>query len=76
MYCGMPKGTCQAEVTSNSEKIKPIALAVIERLSEGISQSVTQSVIRNSIKYIFFKFRSDLLKAFRISLKACLGCFA
>ena len=31
-----------AEATSNSEKIKPIALAVIElRLSEGISQSVT-----------------------------------
>ena len=54
MYCGMPKGTCQAEVMLNSEKIKPIALAVIEsRLSEGISQSVTQSVIRNSIKYIF-----------------------
>ena len=24
------KGTCRAEVTSNSEKIKPIALAVIE----------------------------------------------
>jgi len=25
-----PKGTSQAEVTSNSEKIKPVALAVIE----------------------------------------------
>ena len=38
----MPKGTCWAETTSNSEKIKPIALAVIELcLSEGISQSVT-----------------------------------
>ena len=46
-YCGMTKGTCQAEATSNSEKIKPIALAIIElRLSEGISQSVTQSVSR------------------------------
>ena len=34
------KGTPWAEVTSNSEKIKPIVLAVIElRLSEGISQS-------------------------------------
>ena len=34
----MPKGTCRAEATSNSEKIKPVALAVIElRLSEGIS---------------------------------------
>ena len=43
MYCGMPKGTSQAEVMSNYEKIKPVALAVIElRLSEGISQSVSQ----------------------------------
>ena len=42
----MPRGTCRAEVTSNSEKIKPIALAVIElRLSEGISQSVSQLLI-------------------------------
>ena len=39
MYCGMPKGTSQAEVTSNSEKIKPVALAAIELcLSEGITQ--------------------------------------
>ena len=50
MYCGMPKGTCRAEAMSNSETIKPIALAVIElRLSEGISQSVTQSV-ENSVE--------------------------
>ena len=36
--CDLPKGTSQAETTSNSEKIKPVALAVIElRLSEGIS---------------------------------------
>ena len=34
-----------SEVTLNSAKIKPVALAVIElRLSEGISQSVSQSV--------------------------------
>ena len=47
VYCGIPKGTCRAEATSNSEKIKPIALAVIKLcLSEGISQSVTQSVSR------------------------------
>ena len=45
----MPKGTYQAEATSNSEKIKPIALPIIEfRLSEGISQSV-----KNSIKFFF-----------------------
>ena len=44
-YCGMPKGTSQAEATLNSEKIKPVALAIIKLcLSEGISQSVTQSV--------------------------------
>ena len=42
MYCGMPKGTSQDEAMSNSEKIKPIALAVIElRLSEGIRQLVS-----------------------------------
>ena len=41
----MPKGTCQVESMSNSEKMKPVALAVIEVwVSEGISQSVSQSV--------------------------------
>ena len=45
----MPIGTSQAEVTSNSEKIKPVALAVIElRLSEGIGQLLSQS-LENSI---------------------------
>jgi len=44
MLCGMPKGNPQAEATLNSEKIKPVALAIIElRLSE---QSVSQSVSR------------------------------
>ena len=44
-YCGMPKGTSQAEVTSSSKKIKPFALAVIKlHLCEGISQSASQSV--------------------------------
>jgi len=28
---GMAKGTSRAEVTSNSEKIKPIALAIVEK---------------------------------------------
>ena len=51
MYCGMPKGTSWAEETPNSEKLKPVALAVIELcLSEGISQSVTQSSVENSVK--------------------------
>jgi len=42
MYSGMAKGTYQAEVTLNSEKIKPIALAIVElRKSEGIRQAVS-----------------------------------
>ena len=46
----MPKGTCRAEATLNSEKIKPIALTIIElRLYEGISQLLSQSV-ENSVK--------------------------
>ena len=73
MFCGMPKGTSQAEAMSNSEKIKPVALAVIElRLSEGISQSVRQLVSRNIHLIIFFKFHSNLLKVFQGDLKACL----
>ena len=54
MYCGMPKGTSRAEAKSNSEKIKPVALVIIElRLFEGISQLLTQSVNRNSVKQFF-----------------------
>ena len=45
MYCGMPKGTSQAKAMSNSEKIKPKALAIVElHLPEGISQFISQSV--------------------------------
>ena len=41
----MPKGTSRDEATSNSEKIKPVTLTVIELcLSEGIRQAVSQSV--------------------------------
>ena len=44
------KDTSQAEATSNSEKIKPVALAIIKlHLSEGIRQSVSQS-LETSIK--------------------------
>jgi len=36
------KGTSRAEVMSNSKKIKPIALAIVElRESEGIRQVVS-----------------------------------
>jgi len=47
MYSGMAKVTSLAEVTSNSEKIKLVALAIVElHESEGIivSQSVENSV--------------------------------
>ena len=41
------KRRLSAEATSNSEKIKPVALAFIElRLSEGVSQSDSYSVSR------------------------------
>ena len=47
MYCSMPKDICWAKATSNSERIMPIALAIIKlRLSEGISQLLSQSVRR------------------------------
>ena len=70
----MPKGTSWDEVTSNSEKIKPVALAVIELcLSEDISQLLSRSVENSVNYYFFFKFRSNLLKAFQVDLKACLG---
>jgi len=42
MYSGMAKGTSQAEVTSNSKKIKPVALAIVKlQESEGIRQLVS-----------------------------------
>jgi len=48
----MAKGTSWAEVTSNSEKIKPVALAIVELcLSEGISQAIRQSVRLVSRKF-------------------------
>jgi len=46
----MPKGTSRAQATSNSEKIKPVALAIIKLcLTEGISQSGRQSVSEKKI---------------------------
>ena len=41
----VPKSISKAEAMSNSEKIKPIALAIIViHLSKGINQSVSQSI--------------------------------
>jgi len=58
MYSGMAKGTSQAEVTSNSEKIKPVALAIVElHESEGIRQAVSQLVsqsVENSVTVDYF----------------------
>jgi len=76
MYCGMPEGTSQAEAMSNSEKIMPVSLAVIELcLSEGISQLFSQllSQSENFVNNVLLKFRSNFLKAFQVNLKACLG---
>ena len=43
-YAYMPQGTSQDEATSNSEKIKPIALAIIELcLPQGIRQAGRQA---------------------------------
>jgi len=41
----VPRGTSRDEAMSKSEKIKPVALAIIElRLSEGIRQAGRQLV--------------------------------
>jgi len=46
MYSSMAKGTLWAEATSNSEKIKPVPLAIVELcLPEGIRQLLGQEKI-------------------------------
>ena len=61
-YCGMPKGTCQAKATSISEKIGPVALAIINLcLSEGISKSVSQLAENSTILFLFC---NNLLEVF------------
>jgi len=78
----MSKGTSLAEAMSNSEKIKPVALAIIVlRLSEGTSHLLRQSVeisvesfkSRHSVESFKKKIRSNVLKAFRVNLKVCLS---
>jgi len=45
MYSSMAKGASRAEVTLNSEKIKPVALAIVElHEPEGIRQAFSQLV--------------------------------
>jgi len=48
MYSGMAKGTSRAEATSNSEKTKSVALAIV-KLHASVRQLVSQSV-ENSIQ--------------------------
>ena len=48
-YCGMPIGTSQAEAMSKSEKIKPVALAVIELTYTCLKESVSQAVSQQKI---------------------------
>jgi len=44
MYSDMAKGTTRAEATLNSEKTKPVGLAIVElRESEGIRQAGRQA---------------------------------
>jgi len=59
-------------VTLNSEEIKPVAITIIElRLSEGISQSVSQQ--KNLLNRTFLKFHNNLMQWFRVDLKTTLG---
>jgi len=59
----MAKDTSWAKVTSNSEKIKPVALAIVElRESEGIRQTVSWSVENLVLKNKFKKNHSNFFK--------------
>jgi len=56
MYSGIEKGTSRAEVTSNSEKIKPVALTIVElRESEGIRQLVTACRVSKKVLRSLFE---------------------
>jgi len=56
----------------NSEEIKPVAIAIIKlRLSEGISQSVSQQ--KNLLNRKFLKFHNNLMQWLRVDLKTFLG---
>jgi len=71
-YCGWQKGTFWDEATLNSEEIKLVAIAIINlRLSEGISQSVSQQ--KNLLNRKFLKFHNNLVQWFRVDLMTFLG---
>ena len=64
MYCSMPKGTCRAEATSNSEKnqARSLSYACLKAL---VSQSFSQKKKKNSIV--------TLSEAFLVVLGTLLG---
>jgi len=52
IYCRWRKGTSQDKATSNSGKIKPVALSIVELcLAEGISKQVSKVRELISIKF-------------------------
>ena len=72
MYCAMSKSTCQAETTSNSEKIKPVSLAVIKlQLPEGISQSVSQWKNSTIKFFVVATFGSVCFRSYLRNFRAC-----
>jgi len=72
MYSGMAKGTSQAEVMSDSKKIKPVSLAIVKLYESEGRQAGSQSV-ENSVKYIFKKKISIATFWKRFGLEDCLG---
>ena len=65
MNCCMPKGTSQDEAASNRDKIKPVALAIVELcLFEGIMQASRQLVSQQKI---------SLNNLFKIFLQQSIG---
>ena len=57
----MPKGMSWDKAMSNSEKIKSIALAIIElRLSESINQLVSQSVSQGNLYFTWWVGKTGL----------------
>ena len=49
-------------------------LFIVEKyLKASVSQLLSQPSLENFVKYFFFKLCSNLLKAFWVDLKACLG---
>ena len=72
----MPKGTPWAEAMSNSEKIKPVALAGIELcLTEGISQAVSQIHVVSQKKIPLNNFFLNSVATFREHFSAYLLCW-